>query len=351
MPLDKSLSKLALIGPLADDNHEVLGTWHRIGQDEDAESVLDGLREVLPETEIVCVKGCDIVGGAAPDEVNARKAIERSDAVVVVLGEAETMSGEAHSRAYLGLPGKQLQLLQAALKAATEEQKPLALVLMSGRPLTIPWVAAHAPAIVQAWHGGIRAGRAIADILVGDATPSGKLTTTWPRAVGQVPFYYGHKNTGRPATGPGVRQFDEAYRSRYVDEDTAPLFPFGFGLSYTRFEYEELEVETPVVAPDGELIVSAAVRNVGQRAGEEIVQLYVRDLVAEVTRPVKELKGFRRVSLAPGEAQRVRFTLPVAELGFHGLDMTYKVEPGEFKVWIGPDSMTGLEGMFEVLDD
>lgn len=348
LPLDKSLGRLALIGPLADDNHEVLGTWHRIGRDEDAESVLDGMRQALPETEIVCVRGFDKAGSAAPDVANARHAVDTSDAVVMVLGEPEAMSGEAHSRAYLGLPGAQLKLLQAVHKAAEEEQKPLVVVLMSGRPLVIPWLAAHTPAIVQAWHGGIRAGRAIADIVVGNATPSGKLTATWPRAVGQVPIYYGHKNTGRPATGPGVRQFDEAYRSRYIDEDTASLFPFGFGLSYTQFAYEGLEVETPTVAPGGELVVCASVRNVGQRAGEEIVQLYVRDLVAEVTRPVKELKGFQRIRLEPGEEQRVRFAVSAKELGFHGTDMTYRVEAGSFKVWIGPDSASGLEGAFEI---
>lgn len=348
LPLPRGIGRLALIGPLADDQHEILGTWHRIGRDEDAESVLDGLRVALPETEICCARGSEISGAETLDTAEALRITHLSDAVVMVLGEAESMSGEAHSRAHLGLPEPQMQLLQAVHAAAEEAGKPLVVVLMSGRPLVIPWLADNVAAIVQAWHGGIRAGQAIADVLAGRVNPSGKLTASWPRAVGQIPLYYSHKNTGRPFSGPGVRQFDEAYRSRFIDEAQTPQFPFGFGLSYTIFEYEALEVETPQVPLGGEVIVSATVRNSGPRAGDEIVQLYVRDLIAEVTRPVKELKGFQRISLAPGAAERVRFTLPVNDLGFHGLDMRYKVEPGEFTVWIGPDSERGLQGSFTV---
>ena len=348
LPLDKSLGRLALIGPLADDNHEVLGTWHRIGRDEDAETVLDGLREVMPDTEIVCLRGCEITDGAPKDVSSIMATVQESDAVVMVVGEAESMSGEAHSRAHLGLPGPQEQLLKVVHEASTQAQKPFVVVLMSGRPLVIPWLVTHVDAIVQAWHGGIRAGRAIADILVGDVVPSGKLTTTWPRAVGQIPIYYGHKNTGRPHHGPGVRQFLEVFRSRFIDEASTPQYPFGFGLSYTTFEYDGLEVETPQVGLEDEVIVAATVRNTGDRAGDEIVQLYVRDRIGEVTRPVKELKGFQRVSLAPGEEERVRFAVPVRELGFHGLDMTYRVEPGDFDVWIGPDSSKGLQDSFSV---
>ena len=348
LPLDKGLRRLAVIGPLADDNHEILGTWHRIGRDEDSESVLEGLRAVLAETDISYQRGSDLSGDGQPDVGAVLQAVTSSDVVLTVLGEAETMSGEAHSRAHLGLPEPQMRLLQAVYAAAKTNEKPLIVVLMSGRPLVIPWLATHVPALVQAWHGGICAGRAIADVLVGDINPSGKLTATWPRAEGQIPLYYGHKGTGRPATGPGVRQFDEAFRSRYIDEANTPQFPFGYGLSYTAFHYEALRVETPVVDLDGEVVVSVTVRNVGARAGDEIVQLYVRDLIAEVTRPVKELKGFQRVSLAAGEEQRIRFAVPVQELGFHGLDMAYKVEPGEFLVWVGPDSNSGLEGAFTV---
>lgn len=348
LPLDKSLARLGLIGPLVDDNHEPLGTWHRIGREEDVETVLDGLRVALPETEIACTRGSDITGDAPPDLEEALRVVRDSDAIVMVLGEAESMSGEAHSRAHLGLPEIQMQLLQAVHAATGEMGKPLVVVLMSGRPLAIPWLADHIPAIVQAWHGGIRAGRAIADVLVGNVNPSAKLTTTWPRAVGQIPLYYAQKSTGRPFSGPGVRQFEEAFRSHYIDEEQTPLFPFGFGLSYTTFEYEALEVETPEVNQDGEVVVSATVRNTGERSGDEIVQLYVRDVIGEVTRPIRELKGFQRVTLSPDERKRVTFAVAVRDLGFHGMDLRYKVEPGDFQVWIGPDSNSGLEGAFTV---
>jgi beta-glucosidase len=255
------------------------------------------------------------------------------------------MSGEAHSRAHLGLPGRQQELVDA-LRATG---KPLIVVLICGRPLVVPKLAEQADALLLAWHGGIRAGRAIADVLFGAANPSGKLCAGWPRAEGQIPVYYAHKPTGRPAEGAGTTQFDVPFRSTYMDELNAPLFSFGQGLSYTTFVYRDLEVSTPVVLADGVLKVRAVVQNAGHRAGEEVVQLYVRDLVCSVTRPVKELKGFQRVALAAGEAREVVFVVPAQELGCHGPGMRYTVEPGHFKVWIGPDSTTGLEGEFEVI--
>jgi beta-glucosidase len=263
---------------------------------------------------------------------------------VLVLGESADMSGEAHSRAHLGLPGRQQELFDAI--AATG--KPLDVVLMSGRPLVIPRVAEQATALLAAWHGGIRAGRAIADILFGAVNPSGKLTASWPRTEGQIPVYYGHKNTARPVGGSGTTQFEEPFKSTYQDELNAPLFPFGFGLSYTTFEYRDLAVEQPVLGLDGTLEVTAVVKNSGERAGDDVAQLYVRDLVGSVSRPVKELKAFQRVTLQPGEERTLRFAVPVGELGFHGLDMRYTVEPGAFKVWVGPNATAGLEGDFEV---
>jgi beta-glucosidase len=199
-----------------------------------------------------------------------------------------------------------------------------------------------------AWHGGIRAGRAVADVLFGAVNPSGKLTATFPRAEGQIPIYYARKNTGRPPEGGGTMQFDEPFKSTYLDEPNTPLYPFGYGLSYTSVEYRELVVETRALAPGGTLIASAVVRNSGERPVEEVVQLYVRDLVGSVTHPVKELKAFRRVALRPGEEQTVRFEVPARDLGFTGAQMRYIVEPGEFKVWIGPSSAEGLEGEFEI---
>jgi beta-glucosidase len=244
----------------------------------------------------------------------------------------------------LGLPGRQQELLEAVHATGT----PIICVLMSGRPLVIPWLKENVAAILQAWHAGIRTGKAVAGVLFGEVNPSAKLTASFPRAEGQIPVYYAHKNTGRPFLGEGTVQFNEAYRSNYLDESNRPLYPFGYGQSYTSFEYVDLQVETPVVALDDELIVSATVANTGDRAGDEIVQVYVQDLAASVTRPVKELKGFRRISLLPGENTRVRFVVPVGSLGFHGLDLQYVVEPGAFRVWIGPSSVEGLEGAFQV---
>jgi beta-glucosidase len=345
LPLGQNVRRIALIGPLADDHHEILGCWYRIGRDEDTESVLDGLRSVLPASvQLTHVRGCDLVGAEAPDIEAAVAAARDADVAVMVLGEGEFMSGEAHSRAYLGLPGQQQALLEAVYATGT----PVVAVLMSGRPLVIPWLAGHVPAILQAWHGGIRTGRAVADILLGRINPSGKLTASWPRSEGQIPVYHAYKNTGRPAEGEGTIQFNKPHRAEYLDELNTPLYPFGYGLSYTGFAYEDLRVETPVVGANDTLVVSATVRNTGQRAGVEIAQLYVRDLVGSVTRPVKELKGFRHVSLEAGQWQRVRFEVPIQDLGFWGLEMTYIVEPGKFKVRVGPNAATGLEGEFEI---
>ncbi len=346
LPLDTGVGRIALIGPLADDHHQILGCWHRIGRDEDTESVLDGLRHVLPpSTKVTHVRGCDLQGSEEPDFAAATRAARAADIAVLVLGEGEYMSGEAHSRAYLGLPGHQQALLEAVHATGT----PIVTVLMSGRPLVIPWLVQHVPAVLQAWHGGIRAGRAVADILVGAINPSGKLTASWPRTEGQIPVYYAHKNTGRPAEGEGTIQFDWLHRSVYIDERNTPLFPFGFGLSYTTFEYSQLEVHTPQVGPDDTLVVTATIANTGDCAGTEIVQLYIRDLVGSVTRPVKELKGFARLSLKAGEVRPVRFEVPVQQLGFHGPSLEYIVEPGGFAVWIGPNAATGLEDSFRVV--
>jgi len=346
LPLSTEIERIALIGPLSDDHHHILGCWHRIGKDKDTESVLDGLRAVLPATtQINHVQGCDLEGAQEPDFDAAIAAAQDAEVAILVLGEGEHMSGEAHSRAYLGLPGHQQALLEKVHAVGT----PVVVVLMSGRPMVIPWMVEHVPTILQAWHGGIRAGRAVADILFGNVNPSGKLTASWPRTEGQLPVYYAHKNTGRPAEGEGTMQFNKPHWSIYIDELNAPQYPFGYGLSYTTFEYTELIVETPEVSVDDMLVVEAKVTNTGERAGDEIVQLYVRDLVGSVTRPVKELKGFQRISLAAGESKTVRFAVPAQELGFHNLNMAYVVEPGEFRVWVGPNAAEGLEGEFSIL--
>ncbi len=346
LPIDTSkIKSIALIGPLADDHHEILGTWHRIGRNEDTESVLDGLRQVLPDDlKLIYTQGCDLSGESPNNTVAAITSARKADLAIMVLGETEDMSGEAHSRAHLGLPGEQQSMLEAVHATGT----PVVVVLISGRPLVIPWIAENIPAILCAWHGGLRTGRAVADILFGNANPSGKLTASWPRAEGQIPVYYAHKMTGRPPDGEGGFQFQKYHFTEYIDEEVAPLFPFGFGLSYTKFTYSDLRVHTPTIGLDDTVEVSTLITNTGNVAGDEIVQLYVHDMVSEVTRPVKELKGFQKISLQPGESQTIKFKIPVQRLGFHGSDMQYKVEPGDFKVWIGPNAAEGFEGEFTV---
>ncbi len=344
LPLAQGGRRLAVVGPLADARQDMLGTWAFFGRAEDAETVLDALRLRLPEDAIFHAAGCPIVGDGPADIAGAVAATQAADVIIAVVGESANMSGEARSRMHLGLPSRQ----QALMDALTATGKPLVVVLMSGRPLVIPRLAEQADALLVAWHAGIRAGSAVADLLFGAVSPSGKLTTSWPAAEGQIPVYYAHKNTGRPMTGAGALQFAEPFKSRYIDGPNEPLFPFGFGLSYTTFAYRDLRVETPIIGPEDILVVSATIENTGLRPAEEVVQLYVRDLVGSVTRPVKELKGFRRMALQPGEAQVVRFEVPAHDLGFHGPDMKYVVEPGAFAVWIGPNSVEGLEGRFEV---
>jgi beta-glucosidase len=344
LPLKQGAQRIALLGPLSNSRRDLLGTWSISGRGQDVETVLAGLSAYVDDDALIHVRGCSIDDDEPLDSA-ALTAAQAADVIVIVLGESAEMSGEAHSRAELGLPGRQ----QALLDAVVATGKPVIGVLMCGRPLVIPRMAEQVDALLVAWHAGIRAGRAVADLLFGEANPSGKLTAGWPRTEGQIPVYYAHKNTGRPASGSGTRQFHEAFKSNYLDTPTEPLFPFGAGLSYTTFEYSELRVETPRLHVGETLLVSASLKNTGTRAGAEIAQLYIRDLVGSVTRPVRELKGFQRVELHPGEESRLTFAVPTSELGFTGPDMRSIVEPGFFKVWIGPDSTQGLEGDFELI--
>jgi beta-glucosidase len=243
------------------------------------------------------------------------------------------MTGEASSRATLNLPGKQQQLLEAIVATG----KPVVLVLESGRPLDIRWANDHVPAIVQAWYPGIEAGNAIADVLFGDVSPSARLPISWPRSVGQIPVYYDHNNTGRP-TSP------DRWHTGYLDESKEPLFPFGYGLTYTTFKYTSLHVETPNIAPTGTLRVSAEIENTGTRTATEVV----RDLVASTSRPVRELKGFSRVELAPGQHKTVEFTVPAHDLGSYDPSMKWVVPASTYDVWVAPDAVSGIEGTFQV---
>ena len=343
LPLSKGAQKIAVIGPLADDPGEMLGSWSFTGSAKDAVSVLEGIRAAVGAAEEVhYAKGCNVQGNAGDDFAGAQsfraalEAASKADVVVAVVGETSAMSGEAASRMDLGLPGNQ----EALLKALHQTGKPLVVVLINGRPLAIPWAAQHAAAILEAWQPGIQAGHAIADVLFGDYNPGGKLAVTFPYSVGQSPLYYNHPNTGRPA---GKFKFT----SKYIDGPSDPLYPFGFGLSYTTFAYTSLRVTPASVLPGGRVTVSATLTNSGDRPGEEVAQLYVRDLVGSRVRPVKELKGFQKVALEPGESRTLTFDLEVSGLGFYNEAMEYVVEPGSFKVWVGPNSRDGLEGEFE----
>jgi beta-glucosidase len=263
----------------------------------------------------------------------------KSDVTILFLGELAAMTGEASSRAYLDLPGKQLELLQAVVGTG----KPVVLVLESGRPLDIRWPSEHVPAVLQAWYLGVQSGNAIADVLFGDASPSARLPISWPRTVGQIPVYYDHKSTGRP-TAP------DRWHTGYLDESKEPLFPFGYGLTYTHFEYSNLRVETPSVSSTGTIRVSADVRNTGQREGTEVVQFYVHDRVAPTSRPVRELKGFSRVALAPGQSRTVEFSVAANDVGSHDPNMKWVVPPGTYDVWIAPNATEGIQGTFEITE-
>jgi len=340
LPLRRDLRRIALIGPLADDKQNMLGNWIAQGRGEDAVSVMEGIKAKLPPgVQLAYVRGTEVNGDSSAGFAEAVEAARSAQVAVLVLGESGAMSGEASSRAFIGLPGNQEDLLKAVMETGV----PVVLVLMNGRPLAIPWAAEHVPAILESWFLGVQAGNAIADVLFGDVNPSGKLPVTFPRTLGQVPIYYNHRHTGRPATA-------EKWTSKYLDVPNTPQFPFGYGLSYTTFRYSNMQVSAArLPATGGHLTVSAEIENTGDGNGDEVVQLYLRDLAASTTRPVKELKGFQRISLRPGEKRRVEFALSPDQLRFYDPEMKYVVEPGRFNVWIGPNSAEGVQGEFELV--
>ena len=337
LPLRKDLRTLAVIGPLADDARSALGSWSGAGKPEDAVSVLAGIRRALPNTRIVHVRGAPVDTESTAGLADAALAARDADAVLLVLGERGDMSGEASSRASIELPGSQLALAQAVVRAAGAS-KPVVAVLMNGRPLAVPWLADSASALVESWFLGVEHGNALADVLFGDVAPSGKLPVTFPRATGQVPIYYAHKNTGRPPVA------DQHYTSKYLDLPWTPQFAFGHGLSYTTFGYSDLAVSAPSVRAGSPVDVSVTVRNTGARDGVEVVQLYMRHDAPSVTRPVRELRGFQRVALKAGESRTVRFTLPQTAFAMYDLDMRRVVEPGSYSLWAGGSSEATLAG-------
>ncbi|HQW92456.1 MAG TPA: glycoside hydrolase family 3 C-terminal domain-containing protein, partial [Ferruginibacter sp.] len=344
LPLNKKQQKIAVIGALADDKNSPLGSW-RIGSDDNtAVSVMEGLKKYT--SAITYAKGADLVIGKT-DFINEVKINEtdtsgfkaavqlarNSDMVIMVLGEHGFQSGESRRRTKLGLPGVQQQLLEAVYAV----NKNLVLVLMNGRPLTINWAQENIPAIVETWQLGSQTGNAIAEVLFGDHNPSGKLPMTFPRSVGQVPIYYNYYSTGRPGPKP------EVFWSHYTDESNKPLYPFGFGLSYTSFAYSDLRINSSNPA---KITVTVTVKNTGSLEGTEVSQLYIRDKIASVVRPVKELKGFSRFSLKAGESRSIEFVLTPAELGFYDNNGNFITEPGDFDIMVGTNSEEGLKGSF-----
>lgn len=326
LPLDRN-RKIALIGPLADNKSELIGNWNGAGNANDCVSVLEGVR-AQAKGEVLFERGCSFFE-AKKEWLEAALAVaKQSDVVVAVVGEQAMMSGEAAARADITLPAVQEEILIELVKTG----KPVVVVLMNGRPLAIPNIAENAGAILETWWLGTEAGNAIADVLFGGYNPSGKLPMSFPRSVGQVPVFYNEKNTGRP--------FDpnSKWTSKYIDMPNAPLYPFGYGLSYTTFSYSDPKPDKTVFKKGENLQITVNVTNAGSRFGEEVVQLYVRDLVASVTRPVRELKGFQKIALNPGETKAVKFTLTERDLSFYRRDMTFGAEPGEFEIMTGGNS-------------
>ena len=345
---------LAVIGPLADAPYEQLGTWIFDGDPSLSVTGLEGLRSLLGDrVDIRYETAMETSRSRETTQFDAAEAAARdADAVVLFLGEESILSGEAHSRADINLPGAQAELVRRIRAAG----KPVIAVILAGRPLTLINIVDEVDAILFAWHPGTMGGAAIADLLFGVESPSGKLPVSFPRMVGQVPIYYNQKHGGKPATPDTVVHIDEidakapqtslGMSAFHLDAGYLPMWEFGFGLSYARFEYRGLELSSPEFPIGGTLTVSADVSNTGAVAAEEVVQLYVRDLVGNVTRPVRELKGFKRVKIDAGQTMRVEFQLDADDLAFYGQQNTLIVEPGEFHVWVGGSSAAELRGEF-----
>lgn len=344
LPIEKDQPKIAVIGELANDNNSPLGSWRLSSDNNSAVTVLDGLKKF--SSNLTYSKGPKIfdpntnflneIYPNLTDESGLREAValaKASDVVLMVLGEHGFQSGEARSRTELGLPGLQLKLLKEVYKV----NKNVILVLMNGRPLTIEWEAENIPAILETWQLGSQAGNAIAEVIFGAYNPSGKLPMTFPRNVGQIPIYYNHFSTGRPNLEPIV------FWSHYSDEKNEPLFAFGHGLSYTTFAYSDLKIDS---SDQNNIKVEVTVTNMGEREGEEVVQLYIHDKVASIVRPVKELKGFQKINLAPMGSKKVEFQLTDKELGFYNNAYEFIVEPGTFEIMVGTNSQLGLRGSF-----
>jgi beta-glucosidase len=350
LPLDPNKS-VAVIGPLGDDQHDMLGPWWGQGRDADAVSLLQGIKNQYPNTPVTFTPGCTMVDKDPPDRTDADEcgsdagfaeavaAANAADQVVLALGETRGMSGEAASRTHIDLPGKQQELIDQIKQTG----KPFVVVLFNGRPLTLGDVAASSPAILEAWFPGVEAGNAVADTLFGKVNPGGKLPVSFPRVLGQVPIYYNHEPTGRPC------DIGSKYNSRYRDLNSCdPLYPFGYGLSYTTFKVDNLHLSSHSVAPDGSLTASMDVTNTGSRTGDDVAQLYIHDPVASISQPVRRLRGFERVTLDPGQTKSVTFTLDKSDFGFYDNSGKFVVEPGEIDVYAGDSSTADQTDSFTV---
>jgi beta-glucosidase len=362
LPLKKN-GTIALVGPLADARENMPGTWSVATDFTKPITVLEGLKNVAgSNTRILYAKGSKLDADSAfveratmfgktikadtsSAETLRQQALDiaaQADVIVAALGEAAEMSGESSSRSNIDIPQTQKDLLAALLKTG----KPVVLVLFTGRPLTIKWESENVPAILNVWFGGSEAGNAISDVLFGDVNPSGKLTTTFPQNVGQIPIYYSHMNTGRPLE---QGKWFQKFRSNYLDVSNEPVYPFGYGLSYTSFSYSNVTLSKDQMRPTDKLTATVTVTNTGTKEGKEVVQLYIRDLVGSVSRPVKELKGFQKISLKPNESRKVIFTIGVNDLKFYNSDLKWVSEPGDFKVFIGTNSADVKEASFKLL--
>ncbi len=357
LPIQKN-AKIALIGPLANNKNNMLGTWAPTGNPQLSVPVLEGFKNVAPNAIITYAKGANIsdnpelakkVNVFGPRiEIDERssetllkealEAAQKSDVIIAVVGEATEMSGEAASRTDISIPDSQKKLIRALV----ETGKPLVLVLMSGRPLTIPEEFALPVSILQVWHPGVEAGNAIADVVFGDYNPSGKLTATWPRNVGQIPIYHSMKHTGRPTESVEFQKF----KSNYLDVPNSPLLPFGYGLSYTTFEYSDLEIDKKEIGQGESVVVNVTLKNTGDFDGEEVVQLYLRDVVRSITPPQKTLKGFKKVFLKSGETKTIPLILNPDDLKFYNNQLEFVSEPGEFEVFVGGSSTTEMKQGF-----
>lgn len=333
LPFKKSIKKIAVFGPLGDSKEDMLGSWHAAGNKNDCVSIYEGIKNKLGNSaEVTFYKLGDVNDSSISLEEVAKivKITNENDAIVLAIGEKWWMSGEAASRSELSLPGNQFYLANSILS----QGKPVAVVLMNGRPLAIPWLSENAPALLEAWFPGIEGGNAIADILFGDVNPSGKLTVTFPRNEGQIPIFYNTKPTGRPYDK------NNKYTSKYLDVPNTPLYPFGYGLSYTEFDYSKPIASDSILTKGDSIYISATIKNTGKKDGKEIVQLYIRDEVASVTRPVIELKGFKKLFIKAGESKEIKFKIKPEDLAFYDKNMIKTTENGYFKIFVGKNSST-----------